>query len=446
LEKYLRFGKNAEGKRVVCEERELKMRKSKKKSFKDAAFQILKEAGEPLSYKEIAAKALEQSLIVTGGKTPDATMGAQLYWDIKNNKNTKFKKVGKGTFALKEQTASVSSPLLLIENQNEMVRKALQAKLLEMDPYQFEFLIGDLLQAVGYEDVEVTKRSGDGGVDLTANLTLEGVTNVKTAIQVKRYKIGKNIPGRVVTQIRGSAEVDQRGLVISTSDFTKDAVQESKAANKMPVSLINGEKLLDFLMRYGVGIKRETIETYSIDNDYFEGGGDTGPGPVGPSAKNKVVWPLPGGQNTYVDTLLKFLKVLDEGKNTRDKLTKWYMDTFDAVNSTNTAYSYVHVPKYMGLIQIAGDKVSLSPAGKEFLKKQDYEQLYRTISDNIIAFDDIVEFLANEKQPQSLLMIRNYLLENFDVNWTTNAQVTFRVIWLINLGKIEKTDDGYIAK
>ena len=58
---------------------------------------------------------------------------------------------------------------------------------------------------------------------MTANLTVGGLTNVKTVIQVKRYKKGNNISGKYITQLRGSAEVDQRGLIITTSDFTKDA-------------------------------------------------------------------------------------------------------------------------------------------------------------------------------------------------------------------------------
>lgn len=59
-----------------------------------------------------------------------------------------------------------------------------------------------------------------------------GITNVKTVIQAKRYSIANKVSGATITQLRGSAEVDQRGLVITTFDFTKDAIEESKASNK----------------------------------------------------------------------------------------------------------------------------------------------------------------------------------------------------------------------
>ena len=67
----------------------------KKYSFKEAAIIILKEADEPLTAKEITKIALDEELIETSGETPEATMAAQLYTDT-----GKFKKVGKGLFAL----------------------------------------------------------------------------------------------------------------------------------------------------------------------------------------------------------------------------------------------------------------------------------------------------------------------------------------------------------
>ena len=185
------------------------MTKSKKLSFKEVAAQILKSANEPLSAKEIVELAIQEGILSTEGQTPEATMAAQLYVDINKNKKSKFKKVGKGKFILIEQTESSTSPLLLIEKQNNLVKKALMQTLYEMDPFQFEFLIADLLKAIGYENVEVTKRSGDKGIDVIANLTMDGITDVKTIIQAKRFKKGNNIAGKIITQLRGSAEVDQ---------------------------------------------------------------------------------------------------------------------------------------------------------------------------------------------------------------------------------------------
>ena len=62
----------------------------KKLSFKEAAIKILNEADEPLSAKEITLIALEKGLIETSGATPEATMAAQLYTDIKKSNSTEF--------------------------------------------------------------------------------------------------------------------------------------------------------------------------------------------------------------------------------------------------------------------------------------------------------------------------------------------------------------------
>ncbi len=414
-------------------------------SFKEAAKQILKSENEPLTAKEIVDLAFQKEILSTEGKTPEATMAAQLYVDINQNKKTIFKKVGKGKFSLRKQTESPSTPLLLIDKQNSLVKNALMQKLYGMDPFQFEFLVADLLKKIGYENVEVTKRSGDKGIDVVANLTMDGITNVKTIIQAKRFKKGNNISGRIITQLRGSAEVDQRGLVISTSDFTKDAIRESKAPNKMPVSLINGDKLLSLLIKFGVGIKTEKVSLYSIDNEYFENEEVTEKRQTD-TFKNRGLWPLPGGISSYIETLFKYLQAVNDGTNTRTELIKWYIKNFDNVKSEKAANGYINVPRSMGLTKLENGKVQLTEVGQEILTKKDLDLLYDTISNNILAFDDIVEFMKTSKEVQTEQSILEYLKENFDIEWSTFAQVNFRLLWLVNLRKIKKTDEGYVPE
>ncbi|MFC1585741.1 restriction endonuclease [Fibrobacterota bacterium] len=421
------------------------MTESKKKSFKDAAAQILKEVGEPLSYQEIAKRAIEKGILSTEGKTPEASMGAQIYMDIKKNKKSPFKKVGRGMFALKVQKDSATTPLLLIENQNQLVRKALKAELHKMDPFQFEALISELLKKIGYENVEVTSRSGDKGIDVTADLTLEGITDVKTVVQVKRFKEGNNIPGKIITQLRGSAEVDQRGLVITTSDFTKDAIEESKAPNKMPVSLVNGEKLLSLLIKNGIGVKREDVTIYSLDTEFFtnETSSDT---IVRPSNKGRAMYPLPGGINSYMDALNNYLNAINTKKYSKEKFIDWQLKEYENVNSRNSAVSYLNLLRNIGVVNIVDNDVCLTQEGKEYIAGFDKNVLYNIISNHIQGFSEIVEFLEGSDEPQTEQDITEYLKENLGLDWETHFQVTLRLLWLVNLGKIIKTEDGYITK
>ncbi len=412
-------------------------------SFKEAAKKILASSEGPMSPKEILEAVMQEGMIATEGRTPEATMAAQLYVDIKR-KNSPFKKVGKGKFSLKQQTESATSGALLVEKQNALVRASLQQKLHEMDAYQFEFLIGDLLKKIGYENVEVTKRSGDKGIDVLADLTMEGITNVKTVVQVKRFKKGNNIAGKIVTQMRGSAAVDQRGLIITTSDFTRGAVEEARAPGKMPVALINGERLLGLLMKHEVGVKAEALALYAVDNEYFENVPEGGGREVG-QGKNKAIWPLPGGTTVYVDTLFAFLETVAARPRKADELVKWFIANYENVNSEKTARSYVHVPRQMGLTGIENGKYVLTEEGKRVNDRRNIEELYEIICAHIMAFEEIVEFLRTAGSPQDEQAILDFINDNFDVQWTSFGQVNFRLMWLQNLGKVEKVEGGYAA-
>ena len=334
---------------------------------------------------------------------------------------------------------------VVLEEQNERVKKELKDRLHNIDPFQFEHLAADLLQKIGFESVTVTKRSGDKGIDIVANLTVGGVTNVKTVVQVKRYKEGNRISGSVIRELRGSAEVDQRGLVITTSDFQKDAIEESKAANKMPVSLVNGEKLIQLLVKYGIGVKKEEKTILFLDTEYFDNDEELGER-IDEQAKSKSIWPLPGGINNYVESLNEILLAISNGIDTREKLINWLLKEHDNVNSRNTAYGYTNVPKNMGLISVVGGKVVLTKQGKEYLASKDPIMLYSVISEHILAFEEILEYLKTSGGPQNEESVLDFVNENFDVNWTTYAQVNFRLLWLMNLGLVDRDPEGYIAK
>lgn len=410
-------------------------------SFKDAAFQILKKADRPLTPKEIVEKALEFELIETEGATPEATMGAQLYVDIRRS-NTRFKKVGRGKFALKDTSESATSADVIIERQNQLVRATLRKTIAEMDSSQFEYLVGDLLSELGYEKVQVVGKSGDKGIDIRAELTMGGITSVKTVVQVKKWKDGNNVNGAVIAQLRGSAEVDQRGLVITTSDFTKDGVLEASAPNKMPVALINGEKLLQLMVKHEIGVKKELMPVYSLDAEYFENvEGDAEP--TTETNKNRGIWPLPGGIYSYVDTLFAALDAVATNSFKLRDLARWFMRTFEQVKSEKTAMGYANVPRSIGLTKTENGKVVLTPDGWAVQKSKDKQLLFDVFSKNILGVDEIMEFLRTSDEPQTEADVLSFLKENLAIGWTTFAQVNFRLLWLVNLGKLRRTDKGY---
>lgn len=406
-------------------------------SFKKAAKKILEGNGGAMSAAEITEQALQQSLISTDGKTPSATMAAQIYTDILNNPDSDFVKVGAGRFALRKATKEPDG-LQALAIHNRKITEQLRKHLHEIDPGAFEYLIAALLGKIGFENVEVVGGSGDGGIDLTANLTVGGVTNVKTEIQAKRYKA--NVAPKYIREMRGSAELTKRGLIITTSDFTREAVAEAELPNKMPVSLVNGDKLVYLMIEHGVGIKKHNVDVLSIDNDFLEDlTEDTGSRSI-KDKRSFSLWPLPGGTNSYFETLLNFLTFVKAKNPSVNEAVAWFKKTYASVESDKTARGYVGVPRSMGLIDNIGNKLSLTNKGKALLSDPKPLNLRVVLEEEIIGVSEILEVL--EKQSMTETEILEYLNASLNLKWETSAQPRFRLTWLVNAGAITKDPDS----
>lgn len=236
-------------------------------NFLEAAYEILQDAGKPLHYTEISQQALAKQLITPKGSTPAATMGSRLYVDTKKP-DTRFKRFSKGYFGLAEpaQTDEIADQVNAI---NQSTRQQLQQLLQNMPADRFEALIEELLLALGFEEdsVKVTSYHGDGGIDVRGVLNAGGITRINAAVQVKRWK--KNIQAPTVQGVRGSLTTHEQGIIITSSDFSKGAQQEANAIGKTPISLVNGQALLDLLIAYGIGVNKEQHTVLSLDEEWW---------------------------------------------------------------------------------------------------------------------------------------------------------------------------------
>lgn len=235
--------------------------------FKEAAYEILKQAGKPLHSNEITKIALERNLILPGGPTPESSMASMLYTNTLRQ-YSRFRRGDKpGTFVLK---TLVSAPIQQqIENLNQQVKAKLRKQLLLLSPQKFEELIRLLLDEMGFEETETTAYSNDKGVDVRGVLRSNPLSEVKIAIQAKRWT--HNVGSGVVRDLRGSLKVadSEQGLIITPGDFSVSAVEESQSSGKTPIRLINGVQLVDLLAQYNVGIKTEEYTIPVIDNEYW---------------------------------------------------------------------------------------------------------------------------------------------------------------------------------
>lgn len=144
-------------------------------------------------------------------------------------------------------------------------RNQLAAHLANMDAYKFEGLIKLLLVEMGYSDVRITPSSNDKGVDVVANIEL-GISSVREVVQVKRHKGNLNRP--VLDQLRGSLHRFDavRGTIISTGSFSKGTKTAAFERGVAPITLIDGDKLLDLLIQYEIGVNKQVIEYFEFDS------------------------------------------------------------------------------------------------------------------------------------------------------------------------------------
>ena len=235
-------------------------------TYLNAAYTILKTAGQPLHYAEITQRALAQKLITPQGLTPEATMGSRLYTDTKQE-GSHFVRAGKGDFGLAQwQPKGIDAHVAEI---NTATRRQLTRLVLTMPPERFEVLIRELLIRMGFDEntVTVTPYSNDGGIDVTGVYRAAGLTDLSAAVQVKRWK--DNVGAPVVTQLRGSLQVHQHGIIITTSDFSKSARAEADAPNKTRIGLINGVELIELLVKHQVGVIKRPLEVMALDDEYW---------------------------------------------------------------------------------------------------------------------------------------------------------------------------------
>jgi restriction system protein len=172
-----------------------------------------------------------------------------------------------------------STPEELIDSAMEILGDSLRSELLDyllnVNPYRFERVVLDLLLKMGYggsreEAAEVTKKSGDEGIDGVINEDRLGLDTIY--VQAKRWKgvVGRPDVQGFVGALAGKQA--HKGVFITTSGFTSDAIQFAKNIAQK-VILIDGTRLADLMIEHGVGVSTvRTVSVKRIDSDYFEEG------------------------------------------------------------------------------------------------------------------------------------------------------------------------------
>ncbi len=142
--------------------------------------------------------------------------------------------------------------------------------LLKMEPKAFERLIQRLLRESGFIQVEVTGQSGDGGIDGKGIMRLGGLLSFHVIFQCKRYS--GSVTASQIRDFRGAmvGRAD-KGLFVTTGNFTKDAVKEATRDGAPAIDLVDGDQLVNKLKELSLGVqtKKVEIEQIVLDPSWF---------------------------------------------------------------------------------------------------------------------------------------------------------------------------------
>ena len=252
--------------------------------------EAIKELGGSANTDEIYEKVVDKlnlsnSLLeVINGKTGQSELQYNLSWVrtiLKNN--GVLSKGGHGIWVLNDTDSNddkvkkINKPKKVEEqhaeeeviDEEEWKQRAVQIITEKMTPSAFERLIQRILREKGFSQVEVTGKTGDGGLDGKGIAKINGILSFHIIFQCKRYK-GK-VTSSEIRDFRGSmVGRTDKGLFITTGTYTRDAIKEANRDGAPAIDLMDGSKIAEKLKELKLGIEVEMREHITIDESWFE--------------------------------------------------------------------------------------------------------------------------------------------------------------------------------
>lgn len=167
-----------------------------------------------------------------------------------------------------EKSAETSDAPEEVEDEVEWANVLLD-KLKSIPPDAFERLAQRILREAGFVKVEVLGKSNDGGID-GAGILRMNLVSFNVLFQCKRYSgsVGPNVVRDFRGAMQGRAD---KGLIITTGNFTPEARKEASRDGAPAIDLIDGEALCILLKDQGLGVKVKMVEEVSLDLKFFDG-------------------------------------------------------------------------------------------------------------------------------------------------------------------------------
>lgn len=145
-------------------------------------------------------------------------------------------------------------------------RSELLATLRTLPPEGFERICQRLLRESGFQQVTVTGKSGDGGIDGHGILQINPLVSFKILFQCKRYQGAVAVSA--VRDFRGALQGRaDKGIILTTGTFTTDAKREAIRDGATPIELVDGDKLVEMFAEQTLGLRPK--KDFEIDHEFF---------------------------------------------------------------------------------------------------------------------------------------------------------------------------------
>lgn len=279
-------------------------RMERKRTILEAIKMVLEDTPKGMTYRQIYQKIVDNNLYEFGAKTPEQVVHGNIrrhcvgiefptasvvkffridhvvkrenYYalyldgdDIKGNIQKKDKIRDK--FDIEDELLPEERMVKVYQHYLRDLKRSLMEVIMGCHPSFFEKMVVDLLLAMGYgyddKAGQVVGKPHDGGIDGIISEDKLGLDVIY--IQAKRYSEGNNVGIGDVQRFVGAMKKIEKGVFITTSHYTKEAKEYLKEVQKH-IRLIDGETLLDLMIKYGVGLERvKEYIVYKVNEDYF---------------------------------------------------------------------------------------------------------------------------------------------------------------------------------
>ena len=170
---------------------------------------------------------------------------------------------------VKRKKAEGDSADEIPEEEQEWKSKLHRILTQELDAAAFERLTQRILRESGFVSVEVTGRTGDGGIDGKGIARIHGFMSFHVIFQCKKYQ--GSVSAGAIRDFRGAmvGRAD-KGLFITTGTFTPPAVKEATRDGAPPIDLVDGDAFAEKLKELSLGVIREMVENVTVNEEWFK--------------------------------------------------------------------------------------------------------------------------------------------------------------------------------